>query len=43
MMLVAVLVVHGIILPAKGINGWTAESKEKYYRMRGWEKFLENK
>lgn len=31
-----VLYVHGVVLPRKGINGWTAEPKDKYYAMRGW-------
>jgi hypothetical protein len=39
-MTMAVVIIHAIILPAKGINGWTAEPKEKYYKMRGWEKYL---
>ena len=30
--------VHGFALPKKGINGWTAEPKEKYYEFRGWDK-----
>jgi len=30
--------VHAVILPKKGINGWTAEPKEKYYELRGWDK-----
>jgi hypothetical protein len=33
---VAVLVVHAWWLPRKGINGWTAEPRERYYRLRGW-------
>jgi hypothetical protein len=34
---IAVLVVHGWWLPVrKGINGWTAEPREKYYALRGW-------
>ena len=33
-----VLIVHGWVLPKKGINGWTAEPKEKYYELRGWKK-----
>lgn len=32
----AALIVHGWWLPRHGINGWTAEPKEKYYAMRGW-------
>jgi hypothetical protein len=39
-MVVFVIIVHAIILPLKGINGWTGEPKEKYYKMRGWEKYL---
>lgn len=35
--------VHGIVLPKKGINGWTAEPKEKYYEFRGWDKSKLNK
>jgi hypothetical protein len=31
-----VLVIHGWWLPKKGINGLTAEPKEKYYALRGW-------
>jgi hypothetical protein len=35
--LFAVLVIHGWVLPRKyGINGWTAEPKDKYYALRGW-------
>jgi hypothetical protein len=31
------LFVHGWWLPKKhGINGWTAEPREKYYALRGW-------
>ena len=32
----AALIVHGWWLPRHGINGWTAEPKEKYYALRGW-------
>jgi hypothetical protein len=35
-MAVAVLIVHGWWLPRQGINGWTAEPRERYYRLRGW-------
>lgn len=31
-----VSVIHGWWLPKHGINGWTAEPKEKYYELRGW-------
>jgi hypothetical protein len=34
--LIAVGVVHGWWLPKHGINGWTAEPREKYYALRGW-------
>ncbi|MEO6246117.1 MAG: hypothetical protein ABIQ12_11855, partial [Opitutaceae bacterium] len=33
---VAVVVIHAWWLPRHGINGWTAEPKEKYYALRGW-------
>jgi hypothetical protein len=32
----AVTFVHAWWLPKNGINGWTAEPKEKYYVLRGW-------
>ena len=33
----AFLVIHAWWLPRRhGINGWTAEPKEKYYALRGW-------
>jgi hypothetical protein len=36
-MLVGVVVIHAWWLPRKkGINGWTAEPRERYYEMRGW-------
>jgi hypothetical protein len=35
---VPILYVHGIVLPKKGINGWTGEPKSKYYDFRGWDK-----
>jgi len=35
-LLFVVLVIHGWWLPKKGINGLTAEPKEKYYALRGW-------
>ena len=31
-----VLYIHGLWLPSKGINGWTAEPKDRYYALRGW-------
>jgi hypothetical protein len=33
-----IIYVHLIALPAKGINGWTGEPREKYYEFRGWDK-----
>lgn len=30
------LVIHGWYLPRHGINPWTAEPRERYYRLRGW-------
>lgn len=43
--LVGILIVHGILLPRKGINGWTAQPLDKYYEFRGWDKdiFKSNK
>ena len=35
---IPVLYIHVIVLPKKGINGWTGEPKEKYYEFRGWDK-----
>ena len=33
----AVVYIHGWLLPRKyGINGWTAEPREKYRALRGW-------
>ena len=36
--LLPVIYIHAIVLPKKGINGWTAEPRSKYYEMRGWDK-----
>lgn len=33
---VFVLIVHGWWLPRHGINPWTAEPRERYYKLRGW-------
>ena len=33
-----IIYVHGVVLPKKGINGWTGEPKGKYYDFRGWDK-----
>jgi hypothetical protein len=35
---IPVFYVHAILLPKKGINGWTGEPKSKYYEFRGWSK-----
>jgi hypothetical protein len=32
---VGVLVVHGWWLPKKGVNGWTAEPRDRYYALLG--------
>jgi hypothetical protein len=36
--LLPVIYIHGVLLPKKGINGWTGEPKGKYYDFRGWDK-----
>ena len=33
-----VIYIHAVLLPKKGINGWTGEPKSKYYDFRGWSK-----
>lgn len=35
---VPVVYIHGVVLPRRGINGWTGEPKARYYEMRGWDK-----
>ncbi len=35
---IALLVIHAWWLPRHGVNGWTAEPKEKYYALRGWKR-----
>ena len=30
------LIIHAWWLPKNGVNGWTGEPKEKYYKLRGW-------
>jgi hypothetical protein len=32
---VGVLVVHGWWLPRKGVNGWTAEPRDRYFALMG--------
>jgi hypothetical protein len=36
LLLVPLMYIHGIWLPGHGINGWTAEPREKYHQLRGW-------
>lgn len=36
--LLIVLYIHAVWLPSKGINGWTAEPRDKYNELRGWKK-----
>jgi hypothetical protein len=36
--LLPVVYIHGVVLPKKGINGWTGEPKGRYYEFRGWDK-----
>jgi hypothetical protein len=38
LMLVAFIVVHLWWLPRRGINGLTAEPKDRYYELRGWKR-----
>src|SRR5436853_6306429 len=33
-----IIYIHGVVLPRKGINGWTGEPKSRYYDFRGWDK-----
>lgn len=35
-LLLAATIIHAWWLPRKGINGWTAEPRERYYALRGW-------
>jgi len=28
--------IHAIWLPRHGVNGWTAEPRERYHQLRGW-------
>ena len=32
------VVIHMWWLPKHGINGWTGEPKDKYYKLRGWDR-----
>ena len=34
--LLPVIYLHAIWLPRHGVNGWTGEPREKYYKLRGW-------
>ena len=31
-----IVFIHAVWLPRHGINGWTAEPRDKYYALRGW-------
>jgi hypothetical protein len=33
---IAVIVIHAWLLPKHGVNGLTAEPREKYFALRGW-------
>jgi hypothetical protein len=35
-MMLVVVIIHAWWLPSKGVNGWTAEPRERYYKLRGW-------
>ncbi len=37
---IPVFYIHIVLLPGKGINGWTGEPKSKYYEYRGWNKSI---
>jgi hypothetical protein len=37
-MTLPVLYIHAVWLPSKGINGWTGEPKDRYYKLRGWKR-----
>jgi hypothetical protein len=34
--MIPLIYVHGFWLPRHGVNGWTAEPRERYYQLRGW-------
>jgi hypothetical protein len=36
--IIPLIYVHAVVLPRKGINGWTGEPKSRYYEFRGWDK-----
>jgi hypothetical protein len=36
-MFAIIIFIHAMWLPHHGINGWTGEPKEKYYKLRGWD------
>ena len=39
--ILGIIYIHGFWLPSKGINGLTGEPKEKYYKLKGWTKYLD--
>lgn len=40
--LIPVVYIHAVLLPKKGINGWTGKPKSKYYEYRKWDKNIFN-
>lgn len=40
--LLPIIYIHGVVLPRKGINGWTGEPRGKYYDFRGWSRDIFN-
>jgi peptidoglycan biosynthesis protein MviN/MurJ (putative lipid II flippase) len=37
-MAIPVVLIHAWWLPKNGVNGWTAEPRERYYELRGWKR-----
>jgi hypothetical protein len=35
LIVLGVLIIHGWLLPRKGVNGWTAEPRHRYYELMG--------
>jgi hypothetical protein len=34
--LIPLIYIHGFWLPRHGVNGWTAEPRDRYHALRGW-------
>lgn len=34
--LLPLMYIHGIWLPRHGVNGWTAEPRDRYHELMGW-------